>query len=136
MRVHEGNRQYRRAARVYMKRQNSAQPDSWRDVPRSEWPVGFSPNIIKLWRHSKFLVQVHVEQDGILRLSINKTTLNKNGDWNEGITWEELQDIRNAVGFSERDAVEVFPAKNDTVNVANLRHLWIMPEPLAFAWRR
>jgi hypothetical protein len=47
-----------------------------------------------------------------------------------------LQDIRNAVGFSERDAVEVFPAKNDTVNVANLRHLWIMPEPLAFAWRR
>ena len=33
-------------------------------------------------------------------------------------------------------AVEVFPADDQVVNVANMRHLWVLPEPLPFAWEK
>jgi hypothetical protein len=44
--------------------------------------------------------------------------------------------IKNAVGYQDRDAVEVYPSQTDVVNVSNMRHLWILPEKLDFAWRR
>lgn len=34
------------------------------------------------------------------------------------------------------DAGEVFPAESDVVNVANMRHLWLLREPPPFGWRR
>lgn len=33
-------------------------------------------------------------------------------------------------------AVEIYPAERDIVNVANMRHLWVLPERLPFGWRR
>jgi hypothetical protein len=32
-------------------------------------------------------------------------------------------------------AVEIYPADGDVVAVANMRHLWLLPEAPAFAWR-
>jgi len=49
---------------------------------------------------------------------------------------EALQEIKSAVGYGDRDAVEIFPAQKDLVNVANMRHLWIVPESIPFAWRK
>jgi hypothetical protein len=46
-----------------------------------------------------------------------------------------LQRLKAECGYADRDAVEVYPRERDVVNVANLRHLWVMREPLAFAWR-
>lgn len=39
-------------------------------------------------------------------------------------------------GLADSWAVEVFPADADVVNVANMRHLWILPDAPAFAWRK
>ena len=32
--------------------------------------------------------------------------------------------------------MEVYPRTADLVNVANMRHLWVLPELLPFAWRK
>ena len=47
----------------------------------------------------------------------------------------KLQEIKNTIGYKDKFAVEVYPAENDIVNVANMRHLWVLPKPLGFEWR-
>lgn len=105
-------------------------------VPEYEWPKGATSRVrIDVWRNHKFLVQAFEEPDGVVRLSISSTSVTANGRWKDGITWEELQSIKNDVGYGDRHAVEIFPSKDDLVNVANMRHLWVLKEPLPFAWR-
>lgn len=102
-------------------------------VPKSQWVNNNPPaNMIDVFVNSDFLVQVYNE-DGQVRLSINRTQ-NINGRWVDGITWDELQAIKNAVGFADKCAIEIYPPVKDVVNVANIRHLWIF-EP-SFMWRR
>ena len=48
----------------------------------------------------------------------------------------DLQRLKAECGYGGHDAVEVFPHALDVINVANMRHLWVMGEPLTFAWRR
>src|SRR5690606_15920558 len=88
-----------------------------------------------VWRSRDFLVQGVKEPAGIIRLSICRTNLDRKGDWTDGITWDQLQRLKSEAGFGDLDAVEVYPAASDVVNVANLRHLWVFPAPLPFAWR-
>ena len=99
------------------------------------WPSeAVSMDRIAVWQNDDFLVQVFAERDGIVRLTVCRT-LRKGGHWKDGITWDELQFIKDAVGYDAFDAVEVYPRHCDVVNVANMRHLWILPEAVRFAWR-
>ncbi len=50
---------------------------------------------IQIYRNKDFLAQVFIE-NGELRLSVNRTQLNKNGDWRDDISWDELFMIKNA----------------------------------------
>lgn len=110
---------------------------SFRAVPESQWPTRHRPDNLKaLYVNRDFLVQQYEEENGIIRLTVNITALGAGGRWKDGISWDQLQEIKNALGFSDRDAVEIYPAAADVVNVANMRHLWVMPEPLDFAWRK
>lgn len=105
-------------------------------LPKEEWPSHlYDPKRVAVWLSRSFLVQKFEECAGVTRLTINLTRGNGQGRWQDGISWDELQQIKNAVGFSEYDAVEVYPKASDLVNVANMRHLWILPEPLPFVWR-
>lgn len=70
-----------------------------------------------------------------MRMSVNRTALTKDGNWDADIGWEELQRLKAEAGYGNMDAVEIYPSDKDVVNVANMRHLWILSEPLAFAWR-
>jgi len=73
----------------------------------------------------------------IVRLSVLRTSLDTAGGWQQDITWEELQRLKREAGYGDHDAVEVFPPDADVVNVANIRHLWILePGHLPFAWRK
>jgi hypothetical protein len=56
-------------------------------------------------------------------------------DRQDGISWDHLQAIKNALGYGEYDAVEVYPRQQDIVNLGNFRHLWISKHHLTFAWR-
>lgn len=114
-------------------------PDKLTEVPRERWPEDGNPHSkrIRVWVSKHFLVQLFAEANDVLRLSINRCRVNRlGGGWLENISWDELQAIKRDVGFYDRDAVEVYPSDQDVVNVANMRHLWLLPDPLPFAWRR
>jgi len=127
-----------RAQRRELERQNAKMPRELRLVPREEWPLEHQRSpILRVWRSREFLVQEYAEASPVLvRLSVLRTTLDpKVGRWVVGITWDELQSIKAECGYGQHDALELYPPDSDVVNVANLRHLWVMRELQTFAWR-
>ena len=103
-------------------------------IPSEEWvdpPVG----LVMVWRNNRYLVQVYAQNDCLVRLSICQAKLNADGSrWLDGLTWEDLQWVKNSVGFANNCAVEIFPPKKDVVDVANMRHLFVFEKPLACMW--
>lgn len=125
-----------RAQRRQLERDNAKLPLALVEVPRSQWPVVANASAPRrVWRSRQYLVQeFDAPAPAVVRLSVNRAALA--GDrWEDGISWEELQRIKNECGYSAFDAVEVFPAAADVVNVANMRHLWVLADRLPFAWR-
>jgi hypothetical protein len=105
-------------------------------VPKDRWP-SHPDNLTEVWRSRGFLVQVFAEAADMTRLSVCRTSIDaSSGRWKEDITWEELQRLKRECGRGHLDAVEIYPADRDVVNVANMRHLWVMDRPLSFAWRK
>lgn len=102
-------------------------------MPEETWPQSSTP-IIRVMRNNKFLVQIFQERSCI-RLTICRTMIGRDGRWLDGITWDELQWVKNAVGYGSRDAFEVYPKHNNVVDVANMRHLWIPDQTMDFVWR-
>jgi len=123
------SRQQRRA----LEAENQRWPLALKQIPRAEWPDYRPPGIKEVWRSRGFLVQVFDDKSGLERLSVCRTSVT-NGDWKEDIQWEELQRLKRECGRGEKDAVEIFPADRDVVNVANMRHLWLTGE-LPFKWK-
>jgi len=93
---------------------------SMKKVPKRYWPVNcLDPKRVSVWLGSGYLAQVFEGDSGIYRISVNRAGCNALGeDWVDGIPWDDLQGIKNAVGFVGRDAVEIYPKKKDVVNVA------------------
>jgi hypothetical protein len=126
-----------REQRRQLERDNAKLPAVMTLVPPGTWPPGSDARLVAVWRSRGFLAQCFAELDGIGRLSVNRTTVDPvTRRWDEAITWDDLQRIKRECGFGQQDAVEVYPADRDVVNVANMRHLWIMPGELPFKWRR
>lgn len=123
-----------REQRRRLERENRKRPTTLQEVPRHEWPNPNAPQV-RVLRSRDFLVQVFDEPLPVLvRLSISRTT--HNGErWEDGITWDELQRVKREAGYGNMDAVEVFPSDQDVVNVANMRHLFVMAEAIGYAWR-
>lgn len=93
-------------------------------------------DVISAWRSNRFLVTLYRPANGAQRITINRTMVDTGtGHWVDGITWQEIQNIKSAIGFADHDAVEVYPADRDVVNVANMRHIWLV-DRLDFAWRK
>lgn len=101
-------------------------------VPKDEWPpypLGPSAPPTEIWRSRWFLVQVYAAPNGQERFSVQRTNLL------DGITWDELQAIKTEIGRGHKTAVEVYPPTDRVVNVANMRHLWTLPEMPDWAWK-
>lgn len=132
--VLELSRAQRREAQRELKKSNQKYPNHLVlfDFSRADAPT----NLINVMRSRDYLVQIFTAPlPCVCRLSINRTSIN-GADWSADIPWEDLQRLKNEAGYATRDAVEVFPSNQDVVNVANMRHLWIMDEQLGFAWRK
>lgn len=94
------------------------------------------PGCIAVWRSGRFLAQIFEATKGGQRISINRTMIDTGtGEWVDGITWEQIQRIKSELGFGDRIAVEIYPEDNQVVNVANMRHIWLV-EDVPFAWRK
>lgn len=118
-----------------MERENRRYPATGLvDIPESEWPLcRFRP--MRVARNRHFLVQIFPPIDGVVRMSIQRCAFDrKSGHWQDGITWDELQKLKDDAGFSRAAAVEIYPPTDKIVDVANLRHLWVLPEPPTFMW--
>ncbi len=130
-------RDQRRAAAKYLAEQNKRWPAHLVHMPQDEWPPGMSPKLLAVMRSRDYLVQIFDEQKPVLvRLTINRCAITPAGGWQEDIPWVDLQRLKSEAGYGEFDAVEVFPNDIDVVNVASMRHIFVMAEPLSFAWRK
>lgn len=125
----------RKRADAYLRMENAKYSEQLRHLPRESCPHPDGPQIAVL-RSKEFLVQVFPEANDVLRLSISRARMLANGRWDDGISWDELQRLKREAGYADRYAVEVFPADKDVVNVANMRHLWLLTEPPPFAWKK
>jgi hypothetical protein len=124
-------------AKKHLIQENKKFSDELVSIPRLQWPTDGDPRVKRtaVYRNKNFLVQVVIEKERFIRITVNRTKLLDNGDYEGGITWDELMDIKRQCGFKYENAVEVYPKDDNIVNVANMRHLWILKEELPFIWK-
>ncbi|MGL5061699.1 MAG: DUF7694 domain-containing protein [Microcoleus sp.] len=107
-------------------------------VPRGEWPDAKRPPI-RVWRSRSFLVQEY-EDRGFIRISVTDArelkgfTAKGEPKFGNSITWNELQNIKNAIGYWDKCAVEVYPPKHLEVKEYNMRHLWLLDKTPDYCW--
>jgi hypothetical protein len=124
-----------KAKRDQLRHGNRAATVELSEIPRGQWPASTTKVIPdRVFRSKTFLALIFPEVDGAVRMSVARTELDKSGHWKDGISWEELQRLKREAGFGAMQAVELYPPDEDVVNVANMRHLWLMLEPLPFQW--
>lgn len=120
-----------------LKRDNMRHPAALAAVPWQEWPPAHlvEARRLKVLRSRDFLVQIYEEPAAMLRMSVNRTAwCERSSSWREDISWDDLQRLKREAGYADRWAVEIYPADRAVVNVANMRHLWLLTEPPAYAW--
>ena len=120
-----------------MAEENARWPMALREWPREEWPGQVHDRDARpptrVWRSRGFLVMQFETPGCPVRLTIQRTTLRADGEWMDEITWDELMRVKREAGYGGRFAVEAYPEDDQVVNVANLRHLWLVERP-AWAW--
>lgn len=123
--------------RAQLRAENRQQPKELMEIPRCQWAksaAAMSLQPIRAFRSRDFLAQIFAEPNGNIRISVNRTDQNKDGTWKDGISWDELQEIKRQIGYGDRLAVEIYPPDRDVVNVANMRHLWVLQNHADLPW--
>lgn len=123
-------------------RDNRRFPEELREQPREEWPEDVRAQVwgsgsvpLRAWRSRKFLAVLWEDPSGFKRLTISRTEWDKAaGRFREGVSWDDLQRLKREAGFASRCAVEVFPPEDQLVNVANMRHLFLLDELPPYLW--
>lgn len=135
------NRADRRAMAVYARTEAAKRPAKLTEIPRERFSTAyrFGANApTHAWESREFLAQMYDVDpfQGIdtRRLSVCRVTLKDDGHWEENLSWEELMRVKREIGFGDWYAVEIYPRDSDIVNVANMRHLWILAAPLGLGW--
>jgi hypothetical protein len=131
------SRHERRSMVVYANEEAKKRPVKLTEIPRGLWPMSQTKQT-HVWHSRKFLVQMFDETpfQGIdtRRISVCRVTLQNDGAWEEGLSWEDLMQVKREIGFGDWYAVEIYPRDIDIVNVANMRHLWLLGAPLSIGW--
>ena len=86
------------------------------------------------WKSRQFLAVLYLEPGGFKRLTVNKVTKNNRGEWEDGITWDALQEIKSQIGLGDAWGLEVYPAEKELVHDSNMRHIFIFETAPLFAW--
>jgi hypothetical protein len=107
-------------------------------IPESDWTEDMRAaqrRPVEAWRSRHFALMVYPEANGVERLSICRAAIA--GDrWQDGIAWDDLMELKRQCGRGEKCAVEILPPDHEIVNVANMRHLWVLPYSPPFMWSK
>lgn len=122
-----------------MARENARFGREFIQIPEEQWPEGSKAaggdRPIAAFRNARFFVQVCREENGAVRISVNRTQIDETYNFVGGITWDELFIIKNEIGYADKDCIEIYPAESKLVNVANIRHLFILETPHPLNWK-
>ena len=127
-----------RTERRLAKKQAESFPPRLQPLPACKWPESpelYNPSRILVWYSRDYFVQAFSEPGDVIRLSIN-STVPQAASWTDGLSWDDLMEIKRQCGFPHRVAIEIYPDDENIVNVSNMRHLWLLPEPPEFMWRK
>lgn len=129
------NRNERRAVAGELRRQAAAWPSHLVEIPKSQWPPRHgSPEYPQaVWRSRQYAVRP-LRGVEARRLTVNRTALGSDGHWEQDIPWDDLQRCKRETGHGDWYGFEIYPRDRDLVNVANMRHLWLLAEPLDIGW--
>lgn len=108
-------------------------PDHLQQVPRDDWPehpIPGSSMPVEVWRSRWFVALIYEAPGGGHRISVQRTNRA------DGISWDELMAVKREIGRGQEVAVELYPPDDHVKNVANMRHLWTLPEMPVWAWRK
>lgn len=105
------------------------------EIPK-ETTAGMKSAPVRAWRSREFAAFEFREGDENqhVRITVNRSEIDNEGNWRDGITWDDLQRVKREIGYGDRMAVEIYPPDHDIVNVANMRHLWLI-DSLPFGWK-
>lgn len=109
-------------------------------IPSDDLPDHTDDTMLDAYRSAEYLVQVFDVSDlmpGLIQISVQRMMINRNGEFADGIPFDDLQIIKNEVGFSNYDAVEILPRHIDYYTKPNVRYIWVLTKStLPFIWRR
>lgn len=92
------------------------------------WPTPTRSTVIGVWRSRDYLAVHYRQLDGHERLTVNSTRTD-GGRWADAIPWDDLQRVKSECGLGARWAIELYPADGEVVDVASMRHLWLVDRP-------
>lgn len=96
-------------------------------IPMEKWPVvALESDVLDVWQSRDYLAVLYQQKaNGWKRLTVNSVR-RKGGTWRDGITWDELQRIKNECLGEDVWCIENYPAQSKLVNVSNMRHLFVL----------
>lgn len=109
------------------------------EVGRADWPffANLETEALRVWRSADYMAVLYRQRiDGRVRLTVNSTrtkpvpvSRSRTGkDFRDGITWDELQRVKNECLGPETWCVEVYPAQSECLDIMNQRHLWVLDD--------
>jgi len=126
------------ATRSQLRRAARKAPRKLTRISKEEWPPGTAHAgvgvLVDVW-HSQALtvfVQKGDHPDVLARISVRAMS---RAAHRTGLNWDALQKIKAQVGYGDRFAVEAFPEDQHVQDGAPMRHLWVLRESPAWAWR-
>lgn len=135
------SRAERKVAANIMRKNAASWPAHLVEVPESEWPAHrpeHGPRAVRIWRSRHYFAQQYAVPTlgniEVRQLTVNRVTMRGDGHWDQDIPWDDLQRCKRETGHGDWYAVEVYPRDRDLVHVANMRHLWLLAEPLGIGW--
>lgn len=124
------NRQQRRALERAKRQLIASYPDELTRVDENDPNMPYTSHaqdLDSVWRNKKFTVMVWNVPAG-KKLSISRNTWDSHTNrYHDGITWDEIMEIKRGCGFGEQNAIEFFPPDSQVINIANVRHIWLLP---------
>lgn len=134
------SRSARRATASQTRKLAAAWPSHLVEVAASDWPPrrGTHEYPQAVWRSRQYLVLQYdvppLRGVEARRLTVNRTSLGSDGHWQQDIPWDDLQRCKRETGHGDWYGIEIYPRERDVVNIANMRHLWLLAEPLNIGW--